>query len=478
MVLPEALSRLCCRLTLAVRDQILDLTQRIYDNQPNYSRFQSIDNLVKRLMFSYSNIELFERIDKITTLAYAVIRNEGQDVDRHLCRNPFNYLDDLYHPIIEHSKHEVKIPHSLIKEILHYTTSNNLEIRNDATFILIKLDQLRLLNKNQIKSLHSKLLSHTDEYGLPNNTIYFKFAYLSIFNENSSIENNFRMFINDLSPQIQTKTINPRSYAMSGCADKYTRELIGSTHLIKWNDDELHSHAQKLLNWWDADKTILEKHKNDGDISSEIRLRFSNFVECIYLIIFKNDLYQYRDTVKRIIHDFKEMKFNYLNLKAASIGFIDFDRSSFGMEIEDALSSLKKQDTIDALRAMYRLLSSQTVEPIYMNIFSTFIRYSRGHYLTHAFQVLIDLLNSDYFIFEYPLEHSTLKALHQASEVFDDLDFEENLELKKFSAELASDLKSYYLTRQLEVPSVIAKWEDICISNVTFAEIRNRWVNR
>lgn len=478
LVLPEALSRLCCRLTLAVRDQILDLTQRIYDNQPSYSRFQSIDNLVKRLMFSYSNIEHFERIDKITTLAYSVIRNEGRDVDRHLCKNPFNYLDDLSAPIIEHSKHEVKIPHSLIKQILYYASSNNLEIRNDATFILIQLNEIRLLNKNQIKSLLSKLLYHTDAYGLPNNTIYFKFAYLSIFNENSGIEQAFRAFIHDLSPLIQTKTINPQSYAMSGCADKYTRELIGSTHLIKWNNDELHSHAQKLLNWWEADKTILEKNKDDGDISSEIRLRFSNFVESIYLIIFKNNLYQYRDIVKSIIHDCKEMKFNYLNLKAASIGFIEFDSSSFGMEIDDALSSLKKQDTIDALRAMYRLLSSQTVEPIYVNIFSTFIRYSRGHYLIHAFRVLIDLLNSDYFTFEYPLEHSILRALHQASEVFEDLDFEENLELKKFAAELASDLKSYYLTRQLEVPSVIAKWEDICTSNETFAEIRNRWVNR
>lgn len=113
--------------------------------------------------------------------------------------------------------------------------------------------------------------------------------------------------------------------------------------MIKWNNDELHSHAQKLLNWWEADKTILEKNKDDGDISSEIRLRFSNFVESIYLIIFKNNLYQYRDIVKSIIHDCKEMKFNYLNLKAASIGFIEFDSSSFGMEIDDALSSLKNK---------------------------------------------------------------------------------------------------------------------------------------
>lgn len=483
LVLPEALSRLCCRLTLVVRDQVLELVQRIYSNQPNYSKYQSIDNLVKRLIFSYSDSEIFERIEKITTIAYSVIKNEGRHLDRHLCKNPFYYFGDLSTPKGKYNKNEIKISQTLIKSILDYVISDDKEIRQDATFILIQLNELGLLNKNQIKSLLSRLLSHLDTYGLPDNTIYFKFAYLNIFNGNTDIELAFRQFIKNLSPLIQVNANDPTSYALSGSADKYTKELIGSTHLIQWSDDEINTHAQKLLNWWDADKTIIGKNKNRGDITSEIRVRFSSFVECIYLIIIKNDLYQYKDRVKNIMYEFKEMKFNYLNLKAATIGFIEFDNSYFGMEIDDALSSLKEHDTIDALRAIYRLLSTRTTDPIYVNLLSIFIKYSRGHYLNHAFRILIDLLNSDFFNFEHPLESSTLKALRQASEAFEELDFEEldfeeNLEIKKLAAKLACDLKNHYLKNKLEIPSIITKWEDICSSTDTFAEIRNQWLNK
>lgn len=140
LVLPEAISRLCCRMTIVLKDKVLELIQKIYSSRPHHSKYQSIDKLTKRLILSYSNIEIIERIEKITIIAYCLVANEGRDINQHFFPNPFNYFISLPSSTVATIKSEIKISSDLIRSLLNAVESNNIDVRKNASFVLIRLD--------------------------------------------------------------------------------------------------------------------------------------------------------------------------------------------------------------------------------------------------------------------------------------------------------------------------------------------------
>jgi hypothetical protein len=55
------------------------------------------------------------------------------------------------------------------------------------------------------------------------------------------------------------------------------------------------------------------------------------------------------------------------------------------------------------------------------------------------------------------------------------LDFDEKLEVRRFSSILAATLWIYYRSRNLPVPEIVEKWREACLSPDEFSEIRNPW---
>ncbi|WP_318479912.1 anti-phage defense-associated sirtuin Dsr2 [Photobacterium leiognathi] len=476
LVLPEVLSRLCCRATLPVKDEIAGLLLQIYSNKNPHNSLESLDKLVKRLMDSFSNNEVFNRIGIITEISVYTISNDVNKMQNFNYPNPFDFILGLSCSNITSRNNDVSVSNDIIKAFLLALESENKEARRNAISTLVTLNDLGLLNKNQVKSFLAKLLSDKDIFGLPQHTNYYKSAFLEIYSGNTKFENNFREYLSALSPLVQANTDDPSSFTLSGRADQFTKELTISSKKIKFTNDELHQYALKLIGWWQADKVIFEEYASDSKIRREMVDRFSLFVESLNVVIIKNKLAGYETVIKDIIFELKSLGLNYLSLKAVSAQYLSIDVEEFINELDESLSSFKKELVIDALYAINHVLSKDdNLDFRFIDAFSTFIKYSRGLYLSYAFEVVINILNEKGMFFNSQFENSVLKSLDRTLTGFDLLDFEENLSLQTKAAKLASVLSLYYIASSKDLPAVIRLWAEHCNSQEEFAEIRNQW---
>ncbi|WP_337027973.1 hypothetical protein [Vibrio cholerae] len=200
------------------------------------------------------------------------------------------------------------------------------------------------------------------------------------------------------------------------------------------------------------------------------------FVESLDVVIIQNELVEYQHSLQQMISEFKVKGLDYLRLKAVAMNYLPFDRVQFINEVEESLSSFEEQQVIDALSALNQLLcKDDKLDSKCIDVLSTFIKYSRGQYLSNAFQVVINIIYEKRTYLYSQFENTVLSALGKVLSGFDLLDFEERLALRSWSAKLASDLNLYYVSNGKDVPPVLRLWEENCHSQKEFAEIRNRW---
>jgi hypothetical protein len=474
-ILPEALSRLCCRLTVVLKDDLLELIIKIYDRKSSALMFQSINMLIKRLILSYRDVEVFQRIEKITMIAHSVVKNEREIA----CDfpNPFKYLLDLPHSTLKLNKEEIRLSTYMIKSLLNSVESNNKDVRKNSSLALINLKALGLLNKNQIKGLLTKLLSQTDAFFLPDNTFYYKFYYINLFEGKNTIVQGVKTYLLQSAPYAQAEQDTPNSYGMTNQSDIYTIELLGGGKLIKWTNDELHVIARKLLKWWEGEKYIFFED-NKSHIFDEMSKRFSLFVDCIDLVIIQNELFEYENEIIKIAQEFEIANLKYLHLKAVTKEYLNLDNLNFVLELEEAISSSEKTKVLDALLAIDYLVSKQKlICSKILDVFLNFLRYSRDKYLVDSFNIVSQIIKKDPQIFIKHLETGVLDKLNKIILGFKELSFSENLQIKESAAALANTLNHYYNDNNISRPETILQWEKICASDTEFSEIRNQWLN-
>lgn len=58
-----------------------------------------------------------------------------------------------------------------------------------------------------------------------------------------------------------------------------------------------------------------------------------------------------------------------------------------------------------------------------------------------------------------------------------EMDFDEKLEIRSISSQLAASLFDYYYISNQPIPNVIDKWRKACMLPEEFSEIRNPWRN-
>ena len=158
------------------------------------------------------------------------------------------------------------------------------------------------------------------------------------------------------------------------------------------------------------------------------------------------------------------------------MSYLNLEKDDFIMEIEEALSSFDEQSTLDALWAIDYLIKNQSIiEPNLLQVFGTFIRYTSNQRLISAFNIVISILTRHPKNFSQSIEITVMLALGKIVNGYEDLSFDENLELKESAANLASNLNNYYKAQSVVVPKVVTQWQEICLSDNEFSEIRNQW---
>ena len=135
-VIPEILSRLCSKCSDYNREKILQFLLDIY-NSDQKDKFRGIRNLTKRLLYSFSDPQHLEIINKL--LQFPVLSNLDHITEREFL-NPFYFLR-IDKASIENFK-KPKIDRKVIDGLFEQAVSSNINQRKWATFTVVKLYDL------------------------------------------------------------------------------------------------------------------------------------------------------------------------------------------------------------------------------------------------------------------------------------------------------------------------------------------------
>lgn len=170
-VIPEILSRLCCKCSTDAKEKLVDFLLDTYrsDYKRNYS---GIRNLAKRLLDAFSVHQRFDLIPKL--LDFPILSDLG--IAKHEFINPFQFLE------MEQDLIDIKpaISDEKLDVFFERVSSENTDARKWAILTLFRLHYWNLLEPRRTSQFAETLWSQLDEYGLPSQTDLYRHAFLEM----------------------------------------------------------------------------------------------------------------------------------------------------------------------------------------------------------------------------------------------------------------------------------------------------------
>ncbi len=417
-LLPEIISRLCCKCSYDVKKNIIEFIIKVYKSTRNLD-YDNINNLVNRLIKSLSHKEKYELIPellKIRAPEYINVRISQS------FPNPFLQfrIQQNFHTRNPITVNEKEIDH-LLEQAKKQDSPDH---RMWAITSLSSLYDVNLLNKQQVEIFAKNVWDKTDENKLPDDTNFYKFAWLTL---------------------PHPKTINPTQLFK-----KYINSQISNNNSS--NDSTI---IHEILAAYDNDKTIWTDEEL-FKIVHWIRDEYKNFALKVKSLYFhKMKAAEKKNIYQRITES------------------LMFDKEE--QVREDGLVAISNillhNDTSQTIFKKYSSLLNQYVtwaptESLHVT-FLTVIRILRQNEEKLSpdlkeliIQKLQQLLNDT----SYDNDTGTLN-------------FEENLRVRKTSTILASILYKHYKSADTEMPNILTEWKKEIEKNDEFAEIRNAWRN-
>jgi SIR2-like protein len=492
-VIPEVLSRLCCKCSYEKKVQLLDFLCYLYGSE-NKNNYCNIKNLLKRLLKSFSKSEQYKLIPKLLEFPVPEGLNNITESD---FPNPFSfiYIDKL------NNKAAMPLSEEVIKKLLSLAGSNDPTHRRWGITTLFKLNESSLLSEQQVKAFGEVLWAQTDDSGFPKHTGYYRFVFLKKpYSPKIDPSDLMREYIKTLSFPIQAHKENPNSFALTNEPIDICNQIIGTKESIDWTEEEIDSIFQKLVEWWDADKQYLVREKGPSffiDIPKKFESRFLKLREVLTKVIFPNlnqDTKIDLSDVQRIINEYEEYSLPNLWLIASSLHLSPEMKDDFLRRIEDGLTCNEHTTVIDSLDALVSLIECQSthaekkgsflgkeeVERILL-VAGQMIRWRHQTGLTNTLRIACFIIHKYPSFLNGEFESLCLKGLHSLIEDTDvkkDLeisDFSEKLSVRKEAAKLAFIMSKYYKDQGKSIPDEIQSWKNICSSKDEFAEIRVQW---
>lgn len=488
-VIPEILSRLCCKCSDQAKYELIDFLLDIY-NSDQRVKYLGIRHLTERLIYSFSCHQRFALIPIL--MKFPILEDLHPIVESEFL-NPFHFLQ-IDKELIDNWS-VPNIDDNAIITLLNKANSENPKIRKWSTFTLVRLYELNLLKKAWTAKLGKALWSQIDQYGLPDHTAYYKFAFLGLPHpKNIDPISLFRQFIHDSSFPIQ-KNNAEKGIPITGGYVPLCNEIVGAGQYIQWTEDEVKNMLLRLVEWWDADKAYLKRDEQRSAFSSiidEFKSRFSKLVNILVQVIAQNLSQEkessVRDTIRRLLDEFKDYGITSLQAETAFIHIYPDTATDIIDKIGDALVSSNSEVVVDGLKAIL-VITRRPELPVndtdMLNLLSSLgqlVRLRRKTGLPSALNATAALIRERSSLFDRDFEILILKGLKDVAEDTnlmigsDDLDISSKLEIRQEAAGLAYSLFEHYLKQGKDIPDVIRTWEGICNSEIEFAEIRNQWL--
>ena len=173
-VVPEILSRLCCKCSLSSKKRIVDFLIEVYQSDQR-GCYRGIGNLTERLLEAFSVGQLIDLIPRL--LDFPILSNlKGLEKTEYV--NPFELLS------LERDSIAVSVQPTLTDDklelLLEKASSDNADARKWVLSTLGKLHYLGLLGAEHTEQFAGALWGQLDEDGLPSDTNYNRHAFLTL----------------------------------------------------------------------------------------------------------------------------------------------------------------------------------------------------------------------------------------------------------------------------------------------------------
>lgn len=490
-LLPEVISRLCCKCSIETKHRVLDFITELYAS-PDKTNYRNVRNLTKRLISSMSEVEQYSLVPDLLKISYPEDLNL---IVKDEFLNPFLLLDFNQKP--ECSTSALEIQPGLVGNLFQQAVLDDADRRRWAISSLVTLHKLQLLDADQSKKLATAIWCITDKYGLPDGTDFYKFAFLRLPHpEGVDPSHLFKDYVKATPFPIQ-KTKQDRGVSITGGNIPLMHEIIGanSNGGSIWTTEDAVGILQRLLEWWDADKDRLREkdsaHAGFSSIPEEFRSRFARIVELLAEVVGPKLSADSPDDIKsslgRLFKEIREHGLPVLEAEAACLHIYPEQKADVYDRINESLISNQDNIEKDGLRAIAKIIlggidaetSSVESDPVLM--LSQYLTWCPTHSITQALWIVVRVLKNTSINFSTSLEIATqrrLDRLHTETAYGNgnpELTFDEKLEVRRVAAILAATLCTHYKFCNSSVPCVVEKWRETCLSPDEFSEIRNAW---
>jgi hypothetical protein len=491
-LLPEIMSRLCCKCSVDMKHRFLEFITGVYAS-PTKNNYRNVGGLLKRLLSSMTEVEQYNLIPELLKIPFPENLNL---LTKNEFLNPFLLLGLNQRP--KWAEQRLKIDSGLVEHLFSQVTSDNPDRRRWAIASLITLHKLDLFADDQRKKLAAAIWRVTDEYGLPNNADFYKFAFLELpYPGKIDPIQLFKEYVK-VTPLPSQKN-KQGGFSMIGEENiSIVHEIIGANDNDEnfWTVEEVTEILRRLLEWWDVDKDLLKTKKYflknfPSTVFKELQTGFTCVLELLAEVVgpkFSPDSPRKIITsLRRLLNEVRDYGLPCLTAEAACLHIYPDQTRDVYKRINEALVSNQDDIRKDGLNAIAKLIldskndvvSSEESEPISM--LSQYLTWSPTRSISSALWIVIRILRNLPDRFFHGLEAATNGRLNRllADTAYDsdnpDLNFDEKLEVKRTSSILAATLWKHYDSQGLPIPEVIEKWHEVCLDTNEFAEIKNAW---
>ena len=479
-MIPEILSRMCCKCSRETKGDLLVLLENIYKSEHRF-KYKGVGVLVKRLLISYSDQEQYEIIPKL--LDFPVLGDVPLPAKEEF-PNPFTFVRVDGAPS---SDFPMDCCQKIVQKLCVNVGSGNVDERKWAALILIKLNIAGFLDEELVEKFSVALWSTTDEFNFPVNTDLYKFVFLNLSCSDIDSVSLFRKYILSGGPLHSNNNGNLGVVMLR-------QELAGARDAVHWSEDECVLLLNKLVGWWDQGKKCLRGTDSSdlfGEIGGDFKAEYQNYISIMVDVIapsLNNSISKdIKLSLARLFREFSEYGLFCLRAEAACLHIFPKNAEKINCRIGDGINSNLSDSVTDALMAIWsivKLAGSDKFNPEIENIFMLLgqqIKWRRKVALDVSMDILTTIANDfPHFLssnlqvdtligLDFLLEETSLGFQHEEFTIYDQLSFREQ------SAKLAFAFNNLFIERGDPLPDVIGKWRDVCASEKEFAEIRNMW---
>ena len=476
-VIPEILSRLCCKCSTDSKEKLVDFLLGVYNSEHKHN-YGGIQSLTKRLLDAFSVRQRFDLIPKL--LDFPVLSDIG--ISEHEFINPFRFL------IMEQDLMNIKpVSDKKLDVFFKKASSDNTDAREWALWTLFRLHFWGLLEPRHKSQFAEILWSQLDEYDLLPQTDFPRHTFLDLpYPEKFNPISLFKKYIRSqwsLTQGTETGDTIPIN------KEQLCTEIINAN--IEWSSDDVNFIFDRLIEWWDTDKLYLGMKFTPfhASIAEDYRDSLEHLVDVFETVILPNfhliGDQNKKETLRRLVGEFRDHSLPALRMEAACFDISPEWKDDVFKRIEDGMVATDciqvTEDSLDAVWGLVKRTEAKTDNKELtrvLNMLSEMVRWQKGIYLASTLNTILSLLRQYDWAFSDELERATLTSLHRiaintAMDV-EGTDISERLLVRCSAARLAYELS--YTKRINPIPDVIKEWETICQSENEFAEVRNQWI--